>query len=103
MDRRNFIQRVTAATATSVAATAQLAQAQDGKTVTFKVKGFTCITCAVGLEVMLREQKGVSKAKASYPEQRVTIGFDASVTTEDNLKEFINKTTGFTVSEDSKR
>jgi copper chaperone CopZ len=51
---------------------------------------------------VLREQKGVTKAKASYREQRVTVGFDAAMTTEDQLKAFINKTTGFTVAEDSK-
>jgi copper chaperone CopZ len=102
MDRRHFIQRVTAATATGVAVGAPTALAQESKSVTFKVKGFTCITCAVGLEVVLREQKGVTKAKASYREQRVTVGFDAAMTTEDQLKAFINKTTGFTVAEDSK-
>jgi hypothetical protein len=46
------------------------------------VKGFTCVTCAVGLEVMLRQQKGVTRANASYRENKVVIGFDANLTTE---------------------
>ena len=54
MDRRNFIQRLTVASATGAAAYA----ADESKSVTFRVKGFTCITCAVGLEVMLRARIG---------------------------------------------
>ena len=56
-----------------------------------KVKGFTCITCAVGLEVMLRGLKGVTWAKASYPEANVAIGFDANLTSEKTLRDFIAK------------
>lgn len=92
MDRRNFIQRLTVASATGAAAHA----ADDSKSVTFRVNGFTCITCAVGLEVMLREQPGVIRAKASYPRQNVVIGYD-SATTEATLRDFIDKTTGFVV------
>ena len=100
MDRRNFIQRATVAGASGITA-ASAAPAEANKTATFQVKGFTCITCAIGLEVVLREQKGVVRAKASYPEQRVVIGFDSTATSEDALRTFINKTTGFTVKEES--
>jgi hypothetical protein len=45
---------------------------------------------------MLRQQKGVLRAKASYPEANVIIHFDPSVTNESDLKEFI-ATKGFRV------
>jgi len=47
------------------------------------------VTCAVGLEVMLRGLKGVTRANASYPEARVVIGFDSNLTTEKALKDFV--------------
>jgi copper chaperone CopZ len=53
------------------------------------VKGFTCVTCAVGLEVMLRGLKGVTRAKASYAQANVKIGFDANLTSEKTLKDFV--------------
>ena len=36
---------------------ARPAEAKENRSVTYRVKGFTCVTCAVGLEVMLRQQK----------------------------------------------
>lgn len=68
---------------------AEAAPLKENKSVTYKVKGFTCVTCAVGLEVMLRALKGVTRAKASYPEANVAIGFDANLTSEKALKDFI--------------
>ena len=93
MNRRGFICRVAAAgTGLNLAE----ASTRETKLVTFKVKGFTCVTCAVGLEVMLRQQKGVTRANASYPEARVAIGFDGSLTSERSLRDFI-KQCGFSV------
>lgn len=62
----------------------------ENQTVACKVRGFTCITCATGLEVMLLEQKGVVRVAASYPEGNVLIGFDRNLTSEESLKEFIS-------------
>lgn len=87
MDRRNFICGV-GAIGTAGLTTADAA-ARETTAVTWKVKGFTCITCAVGLEVMLRQQEGVTRAKASYPQNTVAIGFDGKLTSEKVLKEFI--------------
>ena len=69
---------------------------REGRTVAYGVKGFSCETCATGLEVMLRRQKGVVRASASYADARVVIGFDENLTSEDTLKEFI-ASCGFTV------
>ena len=63
---------------------------------TYRVRGFSCITCAVGLEVMLRQKKGVARVQASYPKATVFIEFDPGLVTEASLKEFIAEM-GFSV------
>lgn len=55
----------------------------------WRVDGFTCVTCAVGLEVMLRQQKGVKAANASYPAANVTIEYRSDQTDEGALRSFI--------------
>jgi copper chaperone len=94
MQRRRFVQMLTLAGVGTVAA-AELHHAGETKTVAYRVKGFTCITCAVGLETMLREQKGVKWVKATYPEAQVTIRFDPSSVNEGQLRGFISEL-GFT-------
>jgi hypothetical protein len=104
MDRRKFLGRViTAMAGTTVGISGVRAgfpmvdsSAREGRTVAYGVKGFSCETCATGLEVMLRRQKGVVRASASYADARVVIGFDENLTSEDTLKEFISSC-GFTV------
>jgi Cu+-exporting ATPase len=98
MDRRKFLCRVTAAgTGAGIgAAAAPPSKAKENAAVTYSVKGFTCITCAVGLEVMLRGFRGVTRATASYPENKVSIGYDSRQVTEKTLKAFIAKC-GFSV------
>jgi copper chaperone CopZ len=88
MDRRNFICSITTGTAAGLTL-AEAAPPKENRSVTYRVKGFTCVTCAVGLEVMLRGLKGVTRANASYPEAKVAIGFDANITSEKALKDFI--------------
>ncbi len=61
----------------------------ENESVRYAVRGFTCVTCATGLEVMLRKQKGVVRARANYPEATVVIGFDRNLTSEQALNEFI--------------
>jgi Cu+-exporting ATPase len=96
MDRRNFIRVTTATTTAAGLGVASAAAPKESKSVQYKINGFTCITCAVGLEVMLKGMKGVTRVTASYPENSVTIGFDEHVTTEKTLKEFIS-VCGFSV------
>lgn len=95
MFRRHFMQRITCA-GTALFAACQVGQASDKKTVTYEIKGFTCITCAVGLETMLKQQKGVLGAVASYPKANVVIDFDPALVTETSLKEYISEM-GFVV------
>jgi copper chaperone CopZ len=94
MLRRKFIQLMTVAGTGSLAAFGTL-EAKDTVTVTYYVKGFTCITCAVGLETLLRQQKGVVWAKASYPDASVVIKYQPGSVTENQLKAYIAEM-GFT-------
>ncbi len=95
MQRRRFVQMMTLAGAGSLVAV-EAVNAGTTKSVSWRVKGFTCVTCAVGLETMLRQQKGVKWVKATYPEAQVVIQYDPSSVTEATLKEFISEL-GFSV------
>jgi copper chaperone len=94
MERRRFVQMMTLAGVGTVAAV-ELAHAGETKMVAYRVEGFTCVTCAVGLETMLREQKGVKWVKATYPDARVAIKYDPTVVNEPALRGFISEL-GFT-------
>lgn len=94
MLRRRFIQFMTVAGAGGLATLGTL-EAGDAKTVTYKIKGFTCITCAVGLETLLRQQKGVVWARASYPDATTTIRYQPATVSEDQIKVYIAEM-GFT-------
>lgn len=100
MIRRQFIKLAALTGATGIASLGALdalktkethtaREATETKTVTWRVRGFTCVTCAVGLETMLRQQKGVASAEASYPDANVTIQFDPRTVTETSLRTFI--------------
>lgn len=94
MFRRDFIQRLTVGGASGLAAAGAIGAAETQ--VTYQIDGFSCVTCAVGLEVMLRQQPGITRADASYPARQVVIGYDASLTNEETIKQFISST-GFTI------
>lgn len=96
MQRRRFVQMMTFAGVGGLAAAEAVKHAVgETKTVTYRVKGFTCITCAVGLETMLRQEKGVQWVKATYPEAQVVIRYDPSSVDEPALRGFISEL-GFT-------
>lgn len=88
MFRRNFI--------ASLAASVTASAAPNSRLVTYRIKGFTCVTCAVGLDTLLRQTKGVIDSKSSYPEATATIRFDPATITESRLKDLISEM-GFTV------
>jgi copper chaperone CopZ len=109
MIRRQFIKFATLTGATGLASMGALIalekhetkdsiDAAQTKTVTWRIQGFTCVTCAVGLETMLRQQKGVTSAHASYPDALVTIKFHPETVSEASLRSFITDI-GFTVDE----
>jgi copper chaperone CopZ len=71
--------------------------AGEAKTVQWRVQGFTCPTCAVGLETMLEREKGVKSVHATYPEALVTIQYFPAQINEASLRTFITDL-GFTAS-----
>ena len=95
MFRRRFLQLATMASVGGLAPLEGMA-AGAGKTVTFHVKGFSCITCATGLDTMLSQEKGIHSSKSTYPEGKVTVSFDPSRTSGQAIIKFITGL-GFTV------
>lgn len=89
MFRRRFLQLVTMASVGGLAPLEGMAVG-TGKTVTYMVKGFSCITCATGLDTMLSQQRGITSSKSTYPEGKVIIGFDPKKTNEQAIVTFIN-------------
>ncbi len=87
MIRRQFIQLATLAGA-GMSALGAIA-ASEQKSVTYRIQGFSCVTCAVGLDVMLEKQKGVLQARSSYRDATTTIVFHPALVTEPALRSFI--------------
>ena len=100
MFRRRFLHMMTIA---SVAGLAPLEAMSAGtsKTVIYFVKGFSCITCATGLDTMLGQQRGITSSKSTYPEGKVTVGFDPQQISEQAIIAFITDL-GFTVQREHK-
>jgi copper chaperone CopZ len=95
MFRRRFLQIVTMASVGGLAPLEAMS-AGAGKTVVYFVQGFSCITCATGLDTLLGQQKGVTSSKSTYPEGKVTVAFDPRQITEQAIVAFITGL-GFTV------
>ena len=93
--RRSFLRQIGVA-GTSGLTAVNAGETSETRTVSYKINGFTCETCALGLEVLLRRQVGITRAKASYPERQVAITFNADLTNEESIRKVIEET-GFTV------
>jgi copper chaperone CopZ len=93
---------MTLASAGVCIATVRTVEASEKKTVTYRVKGFSCVTCAVGLDAMLRGHEGVIQSRSSYPNETTVVEFNPNVVTEKSLKEFIAEL-GFIAEEEHKR
>lgn len=91
MIRRQFIKLATLSGVTGIASVGAMhaLDSRETKTVTWRVTGFTCVTCAVGLETMLRKEKGVKAAEANYEAARVRIEFYPEAVSEEALRSFI--------------
>jgi len=106
MIRRQFLKLATLTSAAGVASIGaidalekhhahEVAEAKNTKTVTWRVKGFSCPTCSVGLETLLRQEKGIVAASASYSRASVTIQYHPDEVTEASLRSYISEL-GFT-------
>ena len=95
MIRRQFLQLATMVGVGGLAPLESMAAAST-KTMTYFVQGFSCITCATGLDTMLSRQKGIASSQSTYPEGKVTVAFHPNQTTEQAIVAFISEL-GFTV------
>jgi copper chaperone CopZ len=71
MIRRQFIQGIACGLGAG-----QAAGKTKTSTVTYRIEGFTCITCAVGLDTLLKEEKGIIRSKSSYPDRTSTVEYN---------------------------
>jgi copper chaperone CopZ len=90
MIRRKFLGMMTLAGAGAAVAMEGLDFAEK-KTVTFGITGFTCITCAVGLETLLEKERGVIRVQASYPESKAIITYHPKLTSEAAVVKYIEQ------------
>lgn len=98
MQRRSFI-RTLAGSGAGVAllklGTPEKIPAENAS-VTWTVKGFSCVTCAVGLQTILEQHRGIARVKAAYPSGKVEIGFDSNNIAPSEIKRLIEEA-GFKV------
>jgi copper chaperone CopZ len=95
MIRRQFIQLAALSSAGALAPLDAMG-AGTRATLVLEVKGFTCVTCAVGLDTLLGREKGIVSSHSTYPEGKVTVVYDPKLCTEDSIRRFITGM-GFTV------
>ena len=79
MIRRRFLQMAALSGASALApleGVAAAAASTAAKTAVFQVKGFSCPTCAVGLDTMFTRTKGIVSSHSTYPEGKVSVQFD---------------------------
>jgi copper chaperone CopZ len=95
MFRRRFLQLAALSSTGAFAPLATLASTTS-RTIIYRVKGFTCPTCAVGLDTLLQRQKGIVSSHSTYPDGKVTVSFHPDVVNDDAIRAFIAEM-GFTV------
>jgi len=88
MIRRKFLQLMTLSSAGALVSLEAVAGGAV-QTIVLQVKGFTCITCAVGLDTMLERTKGVVSSHSTYPEGKVTVRFNANSDAENAIRAVI--------------
>ena len=102
MIRRKFLQLAALSGAGAlaplgaIAGAASTADESKGKTSVFQVKGFSCVTCAVGLDTMFTRTKGILSSHSTYPEGKVTVRFDPGAIAETAVRAVITDA-GFTI------
>lgn len=87
MIRRQFIQGIACGLGAAEAAIG----AAKTKSVTYRIEGFTCVTCAVGLDALLKDQKGIVRSKSSYPDRTAVIEYNPDQIDENRIKSFIQE------------
>jgi copper chaperone CopZ len=96
MLRRQFIQAVALSSVGALSPVETIAAVGPRATLILQVKGFTCPTCAVGLDTLLGKERGIVSSHSTYPEGKVTVVFDPKESSEKAVRDFIAGM-GFTV------
>jgi copper chaperone CopZ len=99
MIRRRLLQLAALSGAGALApleAMAKTAANAAAMTVVFQVKGFSCVTCAVGLDTMFSRTKGIVSSHSTYPEGKVTVRFDPGAIDQAQVRAVIADA-GFTI------
>lgn len=96
MFRRQFMQFVALTGVGALSPVDSIAAAGPRETLVLEVKGFTCPTCAVGLDTILSKKRGVLSSRSTYPEGEVTVVVDPQATSEQAIRNAIGEM-GFTV------
>ena len=101
MHRRNFIRALAGGSASVALLNLQAAEAtpKANASVRLIVKGFTCVTCSVGLKTILEQHKGIGRVTAEYPSGIVEVGFNSHEITPPEIKRLIENA-GFKVREE---
>ena len=89
MLRRQFIQAIALSSAGALSPVESIAASGPRTTLILQVKGFTCITCAVGLDTLLAKKKGILSSHSTYPEGKVTVVFNPKESSDLVIREFI--------------
>lgn len=63
----------------------------DNSTVTFGVQGMSCGHCKMAVEKALNNLEGVNSAEVNLDAANVTVTFDSSKVSEDQLKATVNE------------
>ncbi len=90
MIRRQFLRVIGLAGMSSLPLVTRAAS-NEKQIIKYRIKGFTCVTCAVGLDTMLERTSGVVWSRSSYAESNATICFQPDLITEQALRASIRE------------
>ncbi len=96
MFRRQFMQLIALSGVGGLSPVETLAAAGPRTNLVLQVKGFTCPTCAVGLDTLLGKERGIVSSHSTYPEGNVSVVFNPQESSEQGIRKLIAEM-GFTV------
>lgn len=70
-----------------------------GSTVTFKIKGMHCMSCAINIDGALEDTEGVLSAETKYATAKTVVNFDPAKVSSKKIKSVI-KSLDYSIEED---
>ena len=61
------------------------------KTVTLKITGMHCVSCAINIDFELEDLEGVKEATTNYAKQQTVITYDPEITSIKKIKDIYKK------------